>query len=149
MSMPMATGVSERSSLLGTLIGACVTLIVGLAVRGLPFVRVTAAAKWCSARAIRAASERQISRAFGWIDSGSRLIPFRVACLERSLAALLLLSFSRCGVIWCMGVRGLPFTSHAWISDLDGRPLGEAESVTDYRIMLEISPLIELDRRST
>ncbi|WP_406602057.1 lasso peptide biosynthesis B2 protein [Lentzea kristufekii] len=145
----MATGVAQRSSLAATLVGACVTLIVGTAVRCLPFARVTAAARWCSARTTRVARESDVERVLGWIDSGSRLIPFRVACLERSLTALFVLSLSRRGVIWRMGVRGFPLASHAWISNLDGRPLGEAGSVADYRTMLEISPLTELDRRRT
>ncbi|WP_419503874.1 lasso peptide biosynthesis B2 protein [Lentzea aerocolonigenes] len=145
----MATGAPERPALAGTLAGACCALIVGLALRCLPLKYVTAVARWLSAWAKRPAAVNEAERVLRWIDSGSRLIPFRVACLERSLVALLLLSLRRRGVIWRMGVRTPPFASHAWICDLDGQPIGEADSTADYRTMLEISPLTELKRRSS
>lgn len=50
------------------------------------------------------------------------------ACLERSVAVLLLCASRRIRVRWCVGVRTPPFESHAWI-EAGGQPVREPGDV--------------------
>ncbi|WP_309112752.1 lasso peptide biosynthesis B2 protein [Saccharothrix sp.] len=135
----MATGRPERSSALATLIGAAASLAVGVALRLLPFDRMTAAARWCARHSRRPATPREVLRVLHAIDSGARFMPFRVACLERSLAAVYLLGLRGHGVTWCQGVRTPPFEAHAWVSDHAGNPIGEPDTTATYQRLLVIS----------
>lgn len=71
------------------------------------------------------------------IDLAASWIPVRVACLERSLAALALCGLHRRSVRWCMGVRTPPFAAHAWI-EVAGTPVGELVAVSSYLPILTI-----------
>lgn len=50
------------------------------------------------------------------------------ACLERSVAVLLLCASCRIRVCWCVGVRTPPFESHAWV-EAAGEPVREPGDV--------------------
>lgn len=149
MSVPMATGRRERPSPAATLLGAAAALVVGLALRVLPFARVTFGARWLVSRARHSATDREVLRVLRAIDSGARFVPFRVACLERSLAAVLVLGLRRRAVTWCQGVRTPPFASHAWLDDKAGEPIGEPTTTTTYRRLLVISPVVATKGSST
>ncbi|TVT43829.1 lasso peptide biosynthesis B2 protein [Amycolatopsis rhizosphaerae] len=141
MSMPMATGnARERPMLIAELAGAAAGLVAWLVLRALRFDRITAIVRWLINARPRHASPSEIARTLRGIDAGARLVPVRVACLERSLAGVLLLAARRRGVTWQMGIRTPPLASHAWLSDPDGEPIGEASSTMQYRTILKISP---------
>lgn len=58
-------------------------------------------------------------------DVGGRWLPCRVACLERSVAAVIVsVLVARRNVEFCIGVRLHPYSSHAWIA-VGGEPIGE------------------------
>ena len=52
----------------------------------------------------------------------------RVACLELSLAFVLFALTKGLSAKWCMGVKTLPFQSHAWV-EIGGKPFGEPDFV--------------------
>ncbi|MGA5701802.1 lasso peptide biosynthesis B2 protein [Peterkaempfera bronchialis] len=54
----------------------------------------------------------------------ARAFPARVACLEESTAASLLLALGGRGGVWRHGVATDPIRLHAWICDLRGQPVG-------------------------
>lgn len=62
----------------------------------------------------------------------ARAIPARVACLEESTAASLLLAAGGRGKAWRHGVAADPIRLHAWISDEHGRPVEEPGHTDDY-----------------
>lgn len=149
MSTPMATMRTPRSSLPTRIAGACAGLVVRTAVRLLRFDHVTTSAQWLQRLASRRATPEEILSALHAVDAGAALLPFRVACLERSLAALLLLAARRRGVTWRMGVRTPPITTHAWLADAAGEPIGESSPVAGYRPLLTISSIITTNQRNT
>lgn len=64
--------------------------------------------------------------------------PTRVACLEESAAAVLLLAARRLHVTWCHGVAADPVRLHAWIQTADGSPVAEPPSTRAYVPVLTI-----------
>ena len=148
MSMPMATGQRQKLGVLPTLTGACTTLVVWFALRLLRFNHVTATVRLLARTPRRFATTDETLRALYTVDAGAALLPVRVACLERSLAAVVLLTARRRGITWCMGVRTPPLASHAWVTDQAGESIGEVSTTADYRTLLEISPVATTNRRS-
>jgi hypothetical protein len=71
------------------------------------------------------------------LDQASAWLPLRIACLERSLAAMLWCGLRRRSVRWCLGVRTPPFAAHAWI-EINGQPVGELVPVRSYCPILTI-----------
>jgi hypothetical protein len=140
MSTPMATGTQAQPNAMAATAGAAAGLTVWLALRVLRFDHVTTVVRWLARNARRDATSAEILRTLRAIDAGSRFVPVRVACLERSLAAVMLLATWRRGARWHMGLRTPPITSHAWVTDSGGEPIGEQASVMAYRTMLMISP---------
>lgn len=63
--------------------------------------------------------------------------PFRTACLEETVAAMLALAVTGRRAGWCHGIAADPIRLHAWLS-LDGCPVGEPTST------LRFTPLIQL-----
>ncbi|MFD8987870.1 lasso peptide biosynthesis B2 protein [Streptomyces goshikiensis] len=62
----------------------------------------------------------------------ARAIPARVACLEESTAASVLLAAGGRGNAWRHGVAADPIRLHAWICDEHGRPVEEPGHTGDY-----------------
>ncbi len=62
----------------------------------------------------------------------ARLFPARVACLEESTAAALLLAAGGRGGAWRHGVATDPIRMHAWICDVHGQPIEEPAQTGDY-----------------
>ncbi|GAA3307542.1 hypothetical protein GCM10020295_66750 [Streptomyces cinereospinus] len=62
----------------------------------------------------------------------ARLFPARVACLEESTTAALLLAAGGRGGAWRHGVATDPIRMHAWICDVHGQPVEEPAQTGDY-----------------
>ncbi|WP_433020149.1 lasso peptide biosynthesis B2 protein [Kribbella sp. CA-294648] len=60
-------------------------------------------------------------------DWAAARFPGRSACMEASLAAVLLAACTGHGVDWCIGCRFNPAQSHAWI-EVDYQPVGEPQT---------------------
>ena len=138
MSTPMATTRLPLPGIATTATAACVALLVRLAVRTARFDRVIAAVGWLAGTTRREATTDEVSRALGAVDAAAAWVPARIACLERSLTATVLLAARRRGVTWRMGVRTPPLAAHAWLADLHGEPIGEPMTTADYRPLITI-----------
>ncbi|WP_423461873.1 lasso peptide biosynthesis B2 protein [Promicromonospora sp. MS192] len=73
----------------------------------------------------------QVVSAVRW---ASNWVPFRVACLEESIAAVLVLAARRRAVTWCHGVAPDPVQFHAWIQ-IDGSPVAEPSTTSRYTVL--------------
>ncbi|MFD7656784.1 lasso peptide biosynthesis B2 protein [Actinosynnema sp. NPDC059797] len=62
------------------------------------------------------------------------------ACLQRSIASVLLCRMRGVTPTWCVGVLAAPpFAAHAWI-EAEGRSIGEQLDSTCYRRLIEVGP---------
>ncbi|MBB5937326.1 lasso peptide biosynthesis B2 protein [Streptomyces zagrosensis] len=68
-------------------------------------------------------------RSVRWV---ARAFPARVACLEESTTAALLLAAGGRGGAWRHGVATDPIRMHAWICDVHGQPVEEPVQTGDY-----------------
>ncbi len=60
-------------------------------------------------------------------DWAAARFPGRSACMESSLAAVLIAALAGYGVDWCIGCRFQPAQSHAWI-EINHQPVGEPDT---------------------
>lgn len=102
----------------------CLTLATGLL--RLRFGRVVALTRWTTRRCRQSATPVEAASMTTAVRSAARHRSGRVACLEQSLAAVLMAGLRRRSIQWCIGARLMPYASHAWI-EIDGRPIGEPE----------------------
>lgn len=120
-----------------TLAAALVVTMVRVAVTSLPFGRVTGFIRRISGG--RQATRGEAARALHAVDAAAAWLPFRIACLERSLAGLVLLAARRRRVTWCLGVRQTPpIAMHAWLADTAGVPIAESDTMPTYRTILTV-----------
>jgi hypothetical protein len=68
-------------------------------------------------------------RSVRWV---ARVLPARVACLEESTVASLLLACWGRGGVWRHGIATDPIRLHAWICDAQARPVEEPDQTDDY-----------------
>lgn len=61
------------------------------------------------------------------------------ACLQRSVATVLLCRARGTWPTWCTGVRTSPFAAHAWV-EAGGEPVGEPYPAGHYRPLLTVPP---------
>ncbi|WP_176786475.1 lasso peptide biosynthesis B2 protein [Thermoactinomyces sp. DSM 45892] len=61
----------------------------------------------------------------------------RVACLEESLAFVLLAFMNGKAIDWCVGVKLAPFSSHSWV-EVNGVPFQESEDINRYQRILVV-----------
>lgn len=73
---------------------------------------------WCR----RVASPQQAGAAVAAVGRAARWYPGRAACLEQSLAAVLLAASRRRRLDWCMGSAPDPYRFHAWV-EVAGQPV--------------------------
>jgi Transglutaminase-like superfamily/Coenzyme PQQ synthesis protein D (PqqD) len=73
---------------------------------------------WCR----RAASPRQAADAVAAVSRAARWYPGRAACLEQSLAAVLVTAVRRRRLDWCLGSIPDPYRFHAWV-EVAGQPV--------------------------
>ncbi|GAB3159995.1 hypothetical protein GCM10027059_07120 [Myceligenerans halotolerans] len=80
------------------------------------------------------ATPAEAERAVRVVRRAARWMPARVACLEESVAAVLLLSMRRRRATWCHGIAPDPIQFHAWIQ-IDGRPVAEPATTSKYTVL--------------
>lgn len=79
-------------------------------------------------------------RAVDAVRRAARWYPVRAACLERSLAAVLLAIVARRRLDWCLGSVPDPYRFHAWVA-VDGEPVLAADddpTLDQYDLVLSI-----------
>jgi hypothetical protein len=77
---------------------------------------------WCR----RAASPRQAAVAVTAVSQAARWYPGRAACLEQSLAAVLVAVMQRQRLDWCLGSAPDPYRFHAWV-EVAGQPVPRSQ----------------------
>ncbi|MDH6132844.1 hypothetical protein P3T37_002230 [Kitasatospora sp. MAA4] len=97
------------------------------------FVRLLRLAE--AGRALPAADSASARLAVRSVRWGARWIPARVACLEESTAASLLLALTGRGRAWRHGVATDPVRLHAWICDNLGQPVEEPSHTGQYTVL--------------
>jgi Transglutaminase-like superfamily len=65
------------------------------------------------------------------------LLPWRIACLEESVTAMLVLAVIGQSAVWCHGVATDPIRLHAWLT-VNGAPVAEPASTGRYTPLLQI-----------
>ncbi|WP_016698702.1 lasso peptide biosynthesis B2 protein [Actinoalloteichus spitiensis] len=119
--------------------GAGAALGAWLLLRAVRFDRVTRLVQ-VLVRSGRPATSAKVADLVSAVDAGARRLPVRVACLERSLAVVLLAWAQRRAVTWCYGTSiRPPLRLHAWVEAPDGRPVGEPDDL-GYRATRRILP---------
>jgi hypothetical protein len=108
VSTPMATAQRVRLSLAATASAASVALIVRLALRVARFNHVMATVRWLAGTTHRDATPGEVLHVLHAVDAAATWVPVRIACVERSLTAVVLLAARRRGVTWQLGVRTPP-----------------------------------------
>lgn len=106
---------------------------------GAPINHVVAAVRWLAGTTRRAATSGEVMRVLHAVGAGAAWVPVRIACLERSLTAVVLLAARRRGITWRMGVRTPPLAVHAWLADATGEPIGEPSTTAAYRPLITVS----------
>jgi hypothetical protein len=86
-------------------------------------------------RALRAADTAVARRAVCSVRWAAHGIPARVACLEESTAASLVLACTGRGGAWHHGVATDPVRLHAWICDDQGQPVEEPTHTCTYTVL--------------
>ncbi|MEU4377189.1 lasso peptide biosynthesis B2 protein [Pseudonocardia alni] len=104
--------------------------------RLLRLVRITT---WVARRPVR---DTQVVAVLDCVRVIGGVSPFRTACLEETVAAMLALAVTGRRAGWCHGIAADPIRLHAWLS-LDGCPVGEPTST------LRFTPLIQLPEPAT
>jgi hypothetical protein len=61
--------------------------------------------------------DRRLPQLVAAYHAASRLYPFPVNCLPRSLSIYIMARWRHLPVKLCIGVKKFPFISHAWVSD--------------------------------
>jgi hypothetical protein len=98
------------------LVTAC--LVVRFSSFRLQLALVRATRRWCH-RAAASGEAKAVVAAVGW---AVRRYPGRAACLEQSLAAVLLAAVARRRLDWCLGALTDPYRFHAWV-EAEGHPV--------------------------
>ncbi|WP_091614445.1 lasso peptide biosynthesis B2 protein [Amycolatopsis saalfeldensis] len=80
------------------------------------------------------------------VRAAGRLCLGRVACLEESAAATLLLALSHRRVIWCHGAAADPIRLHAWVETVGHDPVAEPVSTGRFATLRTI-PAHQSSRR--
>lgn len=108
-----------RSKLRSTVAFICIVLasvVVRRSLRIALWLVSTSRRGWCRANPDLGAARRTVAA----VSRAARLYPGRSACLELSLAAVLLAAVRRRRLDWCFGSAANPYQFHAWV-ELDGR----------------------------
>jgi hypothetical protein len=85
-----------------------------------------------------AASTESVRRAVRAVRWATRLVPARVACLEESVAAMLLLAATGKRGRWRHGIATDPIRLHAWLVDPDDVPVEEPTETAHYTTITEL-----------
>lgn len=85
----------------------------------------------------RQAEPASVEHALRCVRNVGSVLPFRVACLEETAAAMLVLAAVGQRAGWCHGVAADPIRFHAWLT-LDGQPVAEPASTSRYAPLLHM-----------
>lgn len=85
----------------------------------------------------RPATDAEAARVVGAVRWVARWAPARIACLEESAGAMVLLAVQGRRATWCHGVAPDPVEFHAWI-ETDGTPVAEPRSTSRFTALLTI-----------
>jgi hypothetical protein len=123
-------------------LAAVAALVATLAVRSIgsrsrSMARLTRLASGASRFATTPSTVSEAERAVSAVRWASNWVPLRVACLEESIAAMLVLAVRRRTVTWCHGVAPDPVQFHAWIQT-DGSPVAEPSTTSRYTALRTI-----------
>lgn len=88
------------------------------------FAVVRASRPWCR----RTPTDAQAGAAVAAVSRAARSYPGRAACLELSLAAVLLAAIRRWRLDWCLGSAPDPYRFHAWV-EVEGKALSAAGEI--------------------
>lgn len=120
---------------------------IGWCLAALPAIAVTAAALVCGprrgrfARMVRLAcigrgfspaEDARTHAAVSAVRNMSALLPSRWACLEQSVAVVVLLALVGRRAEWRHGIATDPVRLHAWIADSGGHPVAEDSTIGSY-----------------
>lgn len=94
---------------------------------------LTTATRWPR----RQAEPESVERVLHCVRNVASVLPFRVACLEETAAAVLVLALIGRRAGWCHGIAADLIRFHAWIA-LDGQPVAEPASTSRYAPLLHI-----------
>jgi Transglutaminase-like superfamily len=85
----------------------------------------------------RCAARQAVDEALHCVRQMAYVLPWRIACLEESVAAMLVLAVIGQSVVWCHGVATDPIRLHAWLT-VNGVPVAEPASTVRYTPLLQI-----------
>lgn len=102
---------------------------------------LTTATRWPH----RQAKPALVEHVLHCVRNVASVLPFRVACLEETAAAMLVLALAGRRAGWCHGIAADPIRLHAWIT-LDGHPVAESASTSRYALLIQI-PCLEIAAR--
>jgi hypothetical protein len=112
------------------LLGAFVCLLFSVVIVRFPFRAACAAVRATRRWSKTTVSVSQAHTRVAAVDRVARWFPVRVACLEKSLAAVFLTALSGHRLAWCLGSMPDPYRFHAWVEaegdiiPAAGEPLG-------------------------
>lgn len=140
MTTPMALDTESADAALRrrdrVLAPACLT-VAGWLLR-LRFSRVVTAIKRAQQTCGRPATTSEATGFAAAVRHAARHRAGRVACMEHSLATVILAVLHRRSVDWCIGARMMPYASHAWV-EVDHQPVGEPTSRDrPYHVLLRV-----------
>ncbi|MGH3811523.1 MAG: lasso peptide biosynthesis B2 protein, partial [Pseudonocardiaceae bacterium] len=102
--------------------------------------RLIALLRRATARTTRLATNAEAHRAVHAVRQAGLFLPGRLACLEESVAVVLMLAASRRRVTWCHGLAADPVRLHAWVETSHGEPVAEPPSTLRYTTLLTVPP---------
>ncbi|QDY77096.1 lasso peptide biosynthesis B2 protein [Streptomyces qinzhouensis] len=119
-----------RWALAATVLLLCTLSIRHLGRPGTRFGRLVRLAE--AGRNLPPPPREQAALAVRSVRWAARTLPARVACLEESTAASLLLACCGRGGVWRHGIATDPIRLHAWVCDVHDRPVEEPDRTDDY-----------------
>lgn len=85
----------------------------------------------------RPATWQAVDQALHCIRQVAYVLPCRIACLEESVAVMLVLAATGQSAVWCHGVATDPIRLHAWLT-VDGVPVAEPASTARYTPLFQL-----------
>jgi hypothetical protein len=139
--VPAAIGSSRPTGLTAILLATtaltCVLARRGLGRRDRSFARVTRLIAATTVWPHCDADERTVADVLHCVRTVASVLPFRIACLEETAAAMLVLALWGRRAGWCHGVAADPIRLHAWI-EVQGQPVAEPASTSRFTPLLRI-----------
>lgn len=110
------------------------------------FIRMISVLRAVTRRPGRRASWRVVEQAIYCVRQAAYVLPCRIACLEESVAVMLVLAATGQSAVWCHGVAADPIRLHAWLT-VDGVPVAEPSSTARYTPLFVLPDAARVSRR--